>query len=78
MTYFINTTMMDTINTNYKPKFVANKGETWYVKLPGEGKSLTQVVVTDLTAHTVEVQTLGEQRFRYVVEDVYFVEKVYQ
>ena len=78
MTYFINTTMMDTFKTtSYTPTPSPNKGETWFVRLP-EAKALTTVVVTDLTAHTVELKTLGDHKSRYVVEDVYFVEKVYQ
>ena len=77
MTYFINTTMLDTFKTSYTTKSSPNKGETWFVKLP-DSKTLTTVVVTDLTAHTVELKTLGDHKSRYVVEDVQFIEKVYQ
>lgn len=93
MTYFINTTMLDTINTTssttmfgstYSTKVVKlspNKGETWWVKLPDSvtiGKStLDKVVVTEVTAHTVEVKTVGGYLNRYVKDDVQFVEKVY-
>lgn len=77
MTYFINTTMVDTIKTSMRPDLRPNKGETWFVRLP-DAKALTTVVVTDITAHTVEVKTLGDHKNRYVSEDVEFVEKVYQ
>lgn len=77
MTYFINTTMAETIKTKMRPDLRPNKGETWFVRLP-DAKALTTVVVTDITAHTVEVKTLGDHKNRYVSEDVEFVEKVYQ
>jgi hypothetical protein len=69
--------MLDTFKTTYTGRSTPNKGETWFARLP-DAKALTTVVVTDITAHTVEVKTLGEQRFRYVTEDVTFVEKVDQ
>lgn len=76
MTYFINTTMLDTFKTTYSTKASPNKGETWFVRLP-EARALTTVVVTDITAHTVELKTLGDHKNRYVKDDVQFVEKVY-
>lgn len=79
MTYFINTTMMDTIKNGLTPLRAPQPvtGETWYVKLP-DTKNLTTVVVSDVTAHTVELTGDGGFRHRYIREDVCFVERVYQ
>lgn len=52
------------------------KGETWYVKLP-DTKSLSKVVITDVTAHTVEYKTIGDYTYRYCKTDVELIEKVY-
>lgn len=53
-------------------------GETWWVKLPG-GVSLTEVVVTGVTAHTVELRSQpGKTVSRYVRDEVQFIEKVYK
>lgn len=53
-------------------------GETWWVKLPG-GVSLTEVVVTGVTAHTVELRSQpGKTVTRYVRDEVQFIEKVYK
>lgn len=76
MTYFINTTMIETIYPQTKSA-TPNKGETWYVRLP-DAKSLTTAVVTDLTAHTVELtKDGGWQTSRYIRDDIQFVERVY-
>lgn len=70
---------MDTIKTSMMPLRAPQPvmGETWYVKLP-ETKSLTTVVVSDVTAHTVELTGDGGFCHRYIREDVCFVERVYQ
>lgn len=54
-----------------------DKGETWYCKLPNY-TTLSEVVVKDVTAHTVELVTLGGNRQRYCTEDVEFIEKVHK
>lgn len=76
MTYFINTTMLDTFKTSYSTKPTPNKGETWFVRL-ADSRTVMTAVITDVTAHTVELKTLGDNFSRYVKDDVQFVEKVY-
>lgn len=77
MTYFINTTMLDTFKTTYTPEPPPNTGETWYVKLPG-AVSLEEVVVKGVTAHTVELESQPWKTVsRYVRDEVQFIEKVY-
>lgn len=55
-----------------------SKGETWWVKFSG-AKALSEVVVTDITAHTVELEHRGYYGVRrYVRDEVTFIEKVYK
>lgn len=61
-----------------KPQPQPSKGETWWVKFP-EARALSEVVVTDITAHTIELETKGYYGVRrYVRDEVTFIEKVYK
>lgn len=53
--------------------FVAQKGEIWFVKLPGAG-SLSELTVSDVTPKTVEFQSKFGGKSRYIRTDVEFIE----